>query len=94
MSATELYERLVALEGLDGSHVSVDRDMHGEESVNVSPDWIEGAALAEVLALAREAEVEVALTKSGLRLASHTSPTSLGVKRVKDVLTGAEDADE
>jgi hypothetical protein len=82
----DVYLRLRADDRLDGSHVSIDRDRRGEETVTIAPDWVEGPVLAGILEIARECEVEVALTGDGLRLAAHTNATSRGVSDVKRVL--------
>jgi hypothetical protein len=87
-----VYEEVATLE-ISGSHLSLDRDSHGEETVNLSPDWVEGAVIAEILAIARRHEMEVVLTKDGLRLAPYTDGTSLGVQRVKRVLEGEDAGD-
>jgi len=93
MSAmSKVYEEVATLE-ISGSHLSLDRDSHGEETVNLAPDWVEGSVISEILAIARRHEVEVVLTKDGLRLAPYTDGTSLGVQRVKRVLEG-EDSEE
>lgn len=86
---TDAYERLCAHEDIAGSHVSLDRDRKGDESLNVVPDWIDAAGLAFVLDVGRELELAVSLTKEGLRLASQAHPLNLGVRHVRRVL--AED---
>jgi hypothetical protein len=85
------FERLGELEGLGGSHVSIDRDRFGEESITIVPDWIDGVAVGEVLALCRELELEAVLCGDGLRLAHHMNSTSRGVAAVKKVLAGEDD---
>lgn len=86
------YERLSAHSGLVGSHVSLDRDRRGNESVNIVPDWIEAKPLAHILEVARELELDVALTGDGLRLAAFTDGLTRGVADVKRTLAGeAED---
>lgn len=94
----EAFDRLVANDAFDGSHVSLDRDRMGELTVTIAPDWLGGDALAFVVALGRELELAVALTKDGLRLDEWSGDTVRGVQAVKDVLAaereGGDDDEE
>lgn len=85
------YDRLCGHEGLNGTNVSIDRARDGGETVNVTHDWIEGPTLAFVLSVARELELELVVSRDGLRLAEHDDEFSERVRGVKQRI--AEDRD-
>jgi hypothetical protein len=82
----DAYQRISGSESFGSSHVSLDRDRSGEEYVSITPNWIDGAGLGFLVALARELELSLALTADGLRLDRHDSGTVRGVENVKRVL--------
>ena len=84
-SLINIFKRLHDLEGLEHEIIALCAgkvDPH----IIIEPDWIDGPTIAQVLALAREGEIAVSLTREGLRLEEHDSATVLGVEAVKQVL--------
>lgn len=79
------FKSLGNLLELDSDVITL-RNGRGGQFILIEPDWIDGPAITRILAIAREGELAVSLTREGMRIEEHDSSTVLGVESVKQVL--------
>lgn len=87
-----VYQDLRDHDALQGSHVSLDADPHGNEYVFVGPDWIDLGGVRRMVYLVDHYGLSLAATAQGFRIERHSSGMVQAVDLVKRTVRDAEDA--